>query len=113
MTDARRGLASGIEGRIARTTDGGQRWAFDQIEVEYPLVDPLFRVLELPDGSGWAVGAADEVMRHQPGEAPWKRAKLGQHMPSRMRGLSRPDQQNGWNVGGDGLLYRTTAAGRA
>src|SRR3989454_3431246 len=30
MTDARRGLASGIEGRIARTTDGGKPWLRSQ-----------------------------------------------------------------------------------
>jgi len=108
----RRGLASGIEGRIARTSDGGQRWAFDQIEVEYPLVDPLFRVIELPDGSGWAVGAAGEVMRHQPGETAWKRAKLGQDVLTWLRGLSFSDQQNGWMVGGYGLIYRTTDGGK-
>ncbi len=112
MADTQRGLASGIEGRIARTTDGGQRWAFDQIEVEYPLVDPLFRVLELPDGSGWAVGAAGEVMRHQPGETAWKRAKLGQDVLTWLRGLSFSDQQNGWMVGGYGLIYRTTDGGK-
>ena len=81
-------------------------------EVDYPLVDPLFRVLELPDGSGWAVGAAGEVVRHQPGETAWKRAKLGQDVLTWLRGLSFSDQQNGWMVGGYGLIYRTTDGGK-
>ena len=41
---------------------------FDPIDVEYPLIDPLFRVFELPNGDGWAVGAAGEVVRRAPGE---------------------------------------------
>ena len=112
MQDPQRGLAAGIEGHLARTNDGGQRWTFEQIEVEYPLVDPLFRVLELPDGSGWAVGAAGEVVRRQPGETAWKRAKLGQDVLTWLRGLSFSDQQNGWMVGGYGLIYRTTDGGK-
>jgi len=62
-------IAAGLEGHIARTRDGGQRWGFDQIEVDYPLVDPLLRVTELSDGSGWATGLAGEVMRREPGRA--------------------------------------------
>ncbi len=112
MQDTQHGLATGIEGRIARTNDGGQRWAFDQIEVEYPLVDPLFRGLELPNGDGWAVGAAGEVVRRQAGDTAWKRAKLGQDVLTWLRGLSFSDEKNGWMVGGFGLIYRTTDGGK-
>ena len=112
MQDAQRGLAAGIEGHIARTADGGQRWTYDQIEVEYPLVDPLFRVIELPNGDGWAVGGAGEVVRRAPGESAWKRAKLGQDVLTWLRGLSFSDAQNGWLVGGFGLIYRTTDGGK-
>src|SRR5438034_488517 len=110
--DADHAWAVGDRSILTSTSDGGQRWTFEQIEVEYPLVDPLFRVLELPDGSGWAVGAAGEVMRHQPGETAWKRAKLGQDVLTWLRGLSFSDQQNGWMVGGYGLIYRTTDGGK-
>jgi photosystem II stability/assembly factor-like uncharacterized protein len=113
MIDGRRGLAAGIEGHIARTDDGGQRWSFDQIEVEYPLVDPLFRVIQLPNGDAWAVGAAGEVVRRQPGETAWKRAKLGQDVLTWLRGLSFSDENNGWLVGGYGLIYRTTDGGKS
>jgi photosystem II stability/assembly factor-like uncharacterized protein len=112
MMDTQHGLAAGIEGRIARTDDGGQRWAFEQIEVEYPLVDPLFRVIQLPSGEGWAVGAAGEVVRRHPEETAWKRAKLGQDVLTWLRGLSFSDAQNGWLVGGYGLIYRTTDGGK-
>jgi len=113
MTDAQKGVAAGIEGHVARTTDGGQRWAFDQLDVEYPLIDPLFRIVELQNGDGWAVGAAGEVVRRQPGETAWKRAKLGQDVLTWLRGLSFSDAQNGWLVGGFGLIYRTTDGGKS
>ncbi|TMA84819.1 MAG: hypothetical protein E6J77_12435, partial [Deltaproteobacteria bacterium] len=106
-------IAAGLEGHIARTRDGGQRWGFDQIEVDYPLVDPLLRVTELSDGSGWATGLAGEVMRREPGESVWHRAKLGQDVLTWLHGISFSDQQHGWLVGGYGLIYRTTDAGKS
>jgi photosystem II stability/assembly factor-like uncharacterized protein len=113
MLDAQRGVAAGIEGHVARTSDGGQRWSFDQVEVEYPLIDPLFEVVELPSGEGWAAGAAGEVVRRRAGEKAWKRAKLGQDVLTWLRGLSFSDEQNGWLVGGFGLIYRTTDGGKS
>ena len=106
-------IAAGLEGHIARTRDGGQRWGFDQIEVDYPLVDPLLRVTELSDGSGWATGLAGEVMRREPGESVWHRAKLGQDVLTWLHGISFSDQQHGWLVGGYGLIYRTTDGGKS
>jgi photosystem II stability/assembly factor-like uncharacterized protein len=113
MTNAQEGVASGLEGHIARTTDGGKRWTFDTVEVDVPLVDPLFRIVELPDGNSWAVGAAGEVVRRMPGETAWKRAKLGQDVLTWLRGISFSDSQHGWMVGGFGLIYRTTDGGKS
>ena len=106
-------VAVGLEGRITRTTDAGQRWAFDTVEVDVPLIDPLFEVVEFPDGSGWAAGAAGEVMRREAGETAWKRAKLGQDVLTWLHGMSFSDEQHGWLVGGYGLIFRTTDAGKS
>jgi photosystem II stability/assembly factor-like uncharacterized protein len=113
MVSGQEGVASGLEGRLARTTDGGQRWTFDPVEVDVPLVDPLFKVVQFPDGSGWAAGAAGEVMRREPGEQAWKRAKLGQDVLTWLHGISFSDQQHGWLVGGYGLIFRTTDGGKS
>src|SRR5438876_8647268 len=86
--DQQQALAAGLEGHIARTSDGGQRWSFEQIEVEYPLVDPLLRVTELPDGSGWATGLSGEVVPRAPGVTAWRRAKLGQDVLTGVHGHS-------------------------
>jgi photosystem II stability/assembly factor-like uncharacterized protein len=112
MIDDQRGVAAGIEGHVARTSDGGARWKFDEFDLEYPLPDPLFRVTEFADGGGWAVGAAGEVVRREPGATVWKRAKLGQDVLTWLRGLSFSDAQHGWIVGGYGLIYRTTDGGQ-
>jgi photosystem II stability/assembly factor-like uncharacterized protein len=105
-------VGSGLEGHIARTTDG-QHWAYDPVEVDVPLLDPLFRIVEQEDGTGWAVGAAGEVLHRAPGESAWKRAKLGQDVLTWLRGISFSDPQNGWMVGGFGLVYRTTDGGKS
>ena len=112
MKNAQEGLASGLEGHIARTRDGGQTWAFEPMEVEYPIADPLFRVVELPDQAGWGVGAAGEVVHKAPTETAWKRANLGQDVLTWLRGINFSDAQHGWLVGGFGLIYRTTDGGK-
>jgi photosystem II stability/assembly factor-like uncharacterized protein len=112
MIDAKNGLDAGLEGHVARTRDGGQRWTYDQMVVDYPLVDPLFSVYEFPNGAGWATGAAGEVLRTEPGSDTWSRAKLGQDVLTWLRGLSFSDADHGWMVGGYGLIYRTTDGGK-
>jgi photosystem II stability/assembly factor-like uncharacterized protein len=113
MTSPEQGLAVGLEGHVARTRDGGQRWGFDQVEVDVPLVDPLFAVTELPDGTGWAVGSAGEVIRKEAGATSWKRAKIGQDVLTWLRAISFSDPQHGWMVGGYGLIFRTTDGGKS
>ena len=113
MLSADEGLAAGLDGRLTHTADGGQRWTFEPIDVDVPLVDPLFRVVQFPDGSGWAVGAAGEVVRREAGESAWKRAKLGQDVLTWLHGMSFSDQQHGWLVGGYGLIFRTTDGGKS
>jgi photosystem II stability/assembly factor-like uncharacterized protein len=112
VLDGQRGVAVGLEGRVAGTSDGGARWAFEPVKVDVPLVDPLFRVITFDDGSGWAVGAAGEVIRRGAGETAWTRANLGQDVLTWLHGLSFSDRQHGWLVGGYGLIFRTTDGGR-
>jgi photosystem II stability/assembly factor-like uncharacterized protein len=112
MKSPQEGVAAGLEGHVARTRDGGASWAFDPMEVEYPIADPLFRVVELADDSGWAVGAAGEVVRKPSGATTWKRANLGQDVLTWLRGVHFSDPQHGWMVGGFGLIYRTTDGGK-
>jgi len=114
--DARDGqhvIASGLEGHVARTSDGGATWAYDKADVTIPLLDPLLDIVELDDGSAWAVGAAGEVMRREAGDStPWRRAELVSELSTWIRAIDFSDPQNGWMVGGFGLIFRTTDGGK-
>lgn len=105
-------VASGLEGHVARTMDGGEVWGYDESDVEIPLLDPLFDLVQLPDGTGWAVGAAGEVMRREPGaEAVWRRSGMASDVSTWLRAIEFSDPQHGWMVGGFGLIFRTTDGG--
>lgn len=113
VQDAQRAAASGIEGHVARTIDGGATWTYDTLEVgDIKMQDPLFDLEEFPDGSGWAVGAAGEIFRKEAGASAWKRANIGQDVLTWLRALDFSDQQYGWMVGGFGLIFRTTDGGK-
>jgi photosystem II stability/assembly factor-like uncharacterized protein len=112
-TDGQRAVTVGLEGHIARTTDGGARWTFDKVDAgDIALVDPLYEATELPDGTAWAIGAAGEVLRKGPADPAWRRAKIGQDVLTWLRGVHFSDDKHGWMVGGFGLVFRTTDGGK-
>jgi photosystem II stability/assembly factor-like uncharacterized protein len=104
-------VAAGLDARLAHTADGGLRWGWETIESSYPLLDPFFDVHLFADGSGWAIGAAGQVVRRAAGETTWRTADLGQPIFTWLRGMSFLDQKNGWLVGGYGLILHTTDGG--
>lgn len=112
FVNAQEGIAAGLEGRIARTHDGGATWAFDTIDTKYPLDDPLYSPFLFPDGKGWAIGAGGEVITINPGEAQWQRAPLGMRLFTWLRGIDFVDHNNGWIVGGFGTILRTKDGGK-
>jgi photosystem II stability/assembly factor-like uncharacterized protein len=106
------GVAAGLEGKIAHTQDGGNRWTFDTVDEEVPLQDPLYAPFLFPDGKGWAVGSGGEVVTREPGDSAWKRAKLGMRLFTWLRGVDFFDQNNGWIVGGFGTILKTKDGGK-
>jgi photosystem II stability/assembly factor-like uncharacterized protein len=107
------GIASGLEAHIARTNDGGVKWTYDKTDGgEVPLVDPLYDVVELENGIGWSIGAAGQVVRREPNADIWTRAEIGQDVLTWLRAIDFSDNQNGWLVGGFGLIFRTTDGGK-
>jgi photosystem II stability/assembly factor-like uncharacterized protein len=111
--DGQRAVAVGRARDVTFEADGGGRWTFDKVDAgEIPLVDPLYDITELPDGTGWGVGAAGEVIRKGPADAAWMRAKIGQDVLTWLRAIHFSDPQHGWMVGGFGLIFRTTDGGK-
>jgi photosystem II stability/assembly factor-like uncharacterized protein len=106
------GIATGLEGKVAHTHDGGAHWAFDTIDETVPLEDPLYAPFLFPDGKSWAIGSGGEVIAKEPGAPAWKRAKLGMRLFTWLRGIDFFDQNNGWIVGGFGTILKTKDGGK-
>jgi len=100
--------AVGLDGKIASTKDGGATWSFQETGTDFS--EPLFTVQLFPDGSGWAAGVAGEVLKRERGE--WQPADLGMRVFSWLRQVGFADANNGWLVGGFGLILRTKDGGK-
>jgi photosystem II stability/assembly factor-like uncharacterized protein len=110
--DRNNGVVSGLQGRIARTNDGGKTWKFERFDVTIPVEDPLLHIVQLPNKTAWAVGIAGQIVyQDRPGGA-WKRPELGMELVSWLSHVDFYDVTNGWIVGGYGLILRTTDGGK-
>ena len=112
FVNTQEGIAAGLEGKIARTKDGGRTWAFDTVDEKIAVEDPLYSPFLFPDGKAWVVGAGGEVLTRDPYETAWKRAKLGMRLFTWLRGIDFFDQDNGWIVGGFGTILKTKDGGK-
>lgn len=112
LINDREALVAGLDGRIARTRDGGATWRFEPMKLAFPLIDPLFQPYVTADGTAWAVGAAGEVVRLPAGQTEWTRADLGMQIYTWLRSIDFADAQHGWLVGGYGTILRTEDSGK-
>lgn len=106
--DASQCAAVGLNGKIASTTDGGETWSFEEVGGDF--TEPLFTVQLFPDGTGWAAGVAGQVMKRENGK--WQPADLGMRVFSWLRQVGFADANNGWLVGGFGLVLHTRDGGK-
>ena len=113
LIDEKNAIATGLDGRIARTRDGGTTWRFEKMKLTFPISDPLYQPTVTPDGHAWAVGAAGEVVHLPPGQTEWTRAELGMPVYTWLRSVDFADAQNGWLVGGYGYILRTSDGGKS
>jgi photosystem II stability/assembly factor-like uncharacterized protein len=97
FVDTRNGLVAGLDGTVARTSDGGENWKFQEFDIDpqIPLVDPLFQPYMMRDITGWALGAAGHVVRQADLSEPWRRPKLGMELLSWLRGVDFFDAKTG------------------
>jgi photosystem II stability/assembly factor-like uncharacterized protein len=105
-------LATGLEGKLVRSVDGGLTWRLEKVESPFPVVDPLFVPFLFANGKGWAAGASGQVLQRAAADQPWKPAGLGMEVSTWIRGMAWWDENIGWLVGGYGLILHTTDGGR-
>lgn len=104
------GIAAGLDGRIAETTDGGKNWDFRPTNVE-DFVDPFYSATILADGTRWVVGASGQVARADRG-AEFGRGDLGSRVNNWIRRVRFHGDKHGWLVGGFGLIMSTEDGGK-
>lgn len=110
FVDEQHGIAAGLDGRIAQTSDGGKDWSFTSSHVE-EFVDPFYSATILPDGTRWAVGASGQVVRADKGQD-FSRGDLGSRVNNWIRRVRFKDDKHGWLVGGFGLIMSTDDGGK-
>lgn len=112
FADASNGVAAGLDTKIARTRDGGTKWAFDELDVKEGTGDPLYQPFMFPDTTAWAVGAAALVVHQRSAGEPWLRVPVGEDVNTWLRGVYFLDKNEGWVVGGFGTILHTTDGGQ-
>jgi photosystem II stability/assembly factor-like uncharacterized protein len=116
--DAQHGAASGVEGWVIVTSDGGKTWSFaprarkpgdppEAIETEAPRIparDPLFSIDLFGGDQGMTVGLTGTVLRLQPNGA-WAHDSSVAALPFPFSQVRFFDSQHGWIVGLGTVLY--------
>ena len=98
-----------------RTSDGGEKWAYDKIDGgEVKLQDPLYDVVRVRRRLR-VVRRRGRPGRARPSRDPTsgRGPNIGQDVLTWLRAVSFSDPQNGWMVGGYGLIYHTEDGGKS
>jgi photosystem II stability/assembly factor-like uncharacterized protein len=108
--NSQEGIAVGVEGKIVKTTDGGQHWNF--IAEDFSRFDSsaFFAPLLYGENKGWIVGAAGRMLQLENGA--WKRTSLGTQVVIWLRAIEFFDDKHGWVVGGYGTILSTEDGGK-
>lgn len=109
FADRMNGLAVGLEGRVARTADGGETWAWEDHGVD-SYSAPFHSAAILPDGTAWVVGASGQVVK-RPANGNFARGSFGTAVSNWIRKVEFYDQSHGWVVGGFGFIMSTSDGG--
>jgi len=104
------GYVGGLEGRVARTTDGGETWAWVEHNVkEYDA--PFYSIDVLPGGAIWGVGGSGQAI-YSPVGGEMAKGALGTRVTNWIRDVEFYDDNVGWMVGGFGFIMNTTDGGK-
>jgi photosystem II stability/assembly factor-like uncharacterized protein len=116
--DLKQGAASGLEGSIIATNDGGKTWTFQKESPkpgappdgmipgapQIPAHDPLFGINLFDANEGMATGLTGTVLRQQP-DGVWAHDPSVPSLPLPLSQVRFFDAQHGWIVGYGTILY--------
>lgn len=107
LPDGRTGWAAGDGGLILKTTDGGEKWTRQPMDV----INNLWSVHFIGNGRlGWAVGDRGTLLATQNGGESWEERNVeGDDDLLQVRFAS--DGRRGWAVGARGTLHATENGG--
>jgi photosystem II stability/assembly factor-like uncharacterized protein len=97
--------ASGFDGTILKTTDGGARWSPQSPGV----TEDLFSISAADLSHAWAVGDGGVIVKTTDGGATWSRQRSG--VGVRLGRVSAVDARTAWASGDGGVVVKTTDGG--
>ena len=106
--DEQRAVAVGNEGVVILTRDGGKTWQ----EVKAPrseVANKLIKVIVVPGGQAWTVGAMGAVLYSKDFGSTWERRIKEEDVA--WNGITFVDAKVAWVVGEFGRMLRTTDGG--
>ncbi len=107
FTDANNGWASGIEGTLLRTQDGGDTWSILPTGTSLSLYTVFVKY-----GRGWAVGDKGAYLMSEDGGATWKAYDEAIKTRTALRDVFFSSRDSGWAVGMGGTAVHTADGGK-
>ena len=96
-------------GEIARSVNSGQTWSY----IFSPTDQWLYDVFFFDNTTGWAVGGGTDseiILKSANGGLSWQ-VQRESYQYQRLHGVEFTDLQNGWTIGENGIILRTTNGG--
>ncbi len=101
------GYASGTDGTILKTINGGQTWAILNTGVSYDFYDIDF----YDENHGWAVGSGGIILFTEDGGASWSRQYGSGSMTAGIYGVEALGENKAHACGYDGLIMKRSTLG--
>ena len=98
-------IASGYHGAVKYSTDGGEHW----VRIDPPINELLRRVVFAGDKTVFAVSSAGDIFKGELEPQSWTvvHSEKGLYL----RDVAFSDPQNGWAVGHEGTILKTSDGG--